>query len=300
MERKFKFLKELKPIKTDVDPRIDVLKKIKAVIFDVYGTLVVSGAGDIWTTEIQSANAFSAFNSVGIKFGKGLDESEAGGIVLREYKKAIQEQHENLKGCGVEHPEIDVIHIWENVLIELKKIKTVKIPEDLCLKELALAFEFKTNQVWPMPYFNEIIQKIKNSNIELGIVSNSQFFTPMMMNYFSDNDNYLSDETIKDFNPDLCVYSYVEKKAKPSIDLFKKAKKILKKKYKIKPKHTLYVGNDMLNDVYCADKIGFKTCLFAGDIRSLRLRLNYPQVKKIKPDIIITELKQLEEALGLK
>ena len=37
----------LDPIPTDYPPQLDVLKGIRAVIFDVYGTLVVSGSGDV-------------------------------------------------------------------------------------------------------------------------------------------------------------------------------------------------------------------------------------------------------------
>ena len=55
----------------------------------------------------------------------------------------------------------------------------------------------------------------------------------------------------------------------------------------------LYLGNDMLNDIYPAQKVGFKTALFAGDARSLRLREDDPGCKNLSPDIIITDLIQL-------
>ena len=46
----------------------------------------------------------------------------------------------------------------------------------------------------------------------------------------------------------------------------------------------LYVGNDMLNDVWAANRCGFLTALFAGDQRSLRLREDDDQIRGIKPD----------------
>ena len=55
----------------------------------------------------------------------------------------------------------------------------------------------------------------------------------------------------------------------------------------------LYVGNDMLNDIYPAKKTGFKTALFAGDARSLRLREKNPKCKDLSADIIITDLIQI-------
>ena len=55
----------------------------------------------------------------------------------------------------------------------------------------------------------------------------------------------------------------------------------------------LYVGNDMLNDIYPAQKTGFITGLFAGDARSLRLRSDEPACKNLSADIVITDLIQL-------
>ena len=55
----------------------------------------------------------------------------------------------------------------------------------------------------------------------------------------------------------------------------------------------LYVGNDMLNDIFPAQKEGFKTGLFAGDVRSLRLRSDEPVCENLSADIVITDLVQL-------
>jgi putative hydrolase of the HAD superfamily len=39
--------------------------------------------------------------------------------------------------------------------------------------------------------------------------------------------------------------------------------------------------------------VGFKTALFAGDARSLRLRENQPKCQNLFADIVITDLLQL-------
>ena len=55
----------------------------------------------------------------------------------------------------------------------------------------------------------------------------------------------------------------------------------------------LYIGNDMLNDIYPAKMLGFKTALFAGDARSLRLRENHPKCQNLSADMLITDLVQV-------
>jgi putative hydrolase of the HAD superfamily len=63
----------------------------------------------------------------------------------------------------------------------------------------------------------------------------------------------------------------------------------------IQPVAVLYVGNDMLNDIYPANAIGFQTALFAGDRRSLRLRKDDPRCAALSPDLVVTDLGQLEQ-----
>jgi putative hydrolase of the HAD superfamily len=61
----------------------------------------------------------------------------------------------------------------------------------------------------------------------------------------------------------------------------------------VSPASVLYIGNDMLNDIYPARQTGFKTALFAGDERSLRLRSDDPRCRGLRADLVITDLSQL-------
>jgi putative hydrolase of the HAD superfamily len=93
-------------------------------------------------------------------------------------------------------------------------------------------------------------------------------------------------------DPELTFYSYRFEVAKPSLALFRLAVEKLRLKG-VSPSAALYIGNDMLNDIYPAKTIGFQTALFAGDKRSLRLRTDDPRCKNLNADIIITDLIQL-------
>ena len=47
-----------------------------------------------------------------------------------------------------------------------------------------IVFELLSNRVYPMPGMKEILLWIKAKGIPMGIVSNAQFYTPVIMNYF--------------------------------------------------------------------------------------------------------------------
>jgi putative hydrolase of the HAD superfamily len=143
-----------------------------------------------------------------------------------------------------------------------------------------------------MPGMKEVIAQLSERNIPLGIISNAQFYTPLIMNFFL-HGKLTDDEVVHPFDKDLTVYSYQHKRSKPDDFLFEIVKRQCKEKYNIHASEILFLGNDMFRDIYPAHRAGFKTALFAGDSRSLRLRKDNPELDHIAPDHIITDLYQL-------
>ncbi len=93
---------------------------------------------------------------------------------------------------------------------------------------------------------------------------------------------------------ELVLYSYIYGYAKPSLFLFHKAKELLER-LGIDSEETLFVGNDMLNDIFPARMVGFQTALFAGDRRSMRLGEGDDRLRGIFPDITVIDLKEISE-----
>jgi putative hydrolase of the HAD superfamily len=155
---------------------------------------------------------------------------------------------------------------------------------------MAFAFELLTNPVYPMPDMKNVLERIKDNGLSIGIISNAQFYTPIIMNYFLHGQ--IKRDNIQGFDEDLCVYSYKQKKSKPDLELFELMAEKLSRRG-IHPEEALFVGNDMLKDMHPASKTGFKTCLFAGDSRSLRMRSGRPEIKNLEPDFVISRLRDL-------
>ncbi|HEY5621510.1 MAG TPA: HAD family hydrolase [Pontiella sp.] len=278
----------LLPIATGVTPKAQKLAGIRAVLFDVYGTLFISGSGDVGTaTAIDTAEALTQALVVS---GFQGDLERAGELGIEMLKGEILEWHRAGRETGVEFPEVEITKIWKKIietLCQTEALKKCDVEMDQ-IRRLGIEYECRVNPVYPMPGCLETLRQLRETGLVLGIVSNAQFYTPLLFSSFFG----LSIEALG-FDPECCIWSYKELKAKPSTDLFSKAGRFLEKNHSIRLSETMYVGNDMLNDIYTASRSGCRTVLFAGDDRSLRLRENDDRCSGLKPDAVVTSLDQL-------
>ena len=209
--------------------------------------------------------------------------------------QTILRQHEVSRSSqegGIDYPEVDIIQVWRETLgalAEQGELPTEALEVDL--NQLAVEYEVRANPVWPMPGLVETLRLLRDSGMALGIVSNAQFFTIELF-------PALLSESVESlgFDSELQFYSYIHHRAKPGDTLFRLAEESLASRG-IRADETLYVGNDMLNDVLPASRMGFRTALFAGDARSLRLRTGDERIGDVAADIVITDLANLKECI---
>ncbi len=291
-----KFLSEstdMKPVPTLLKPFIRTDPAIRAIAFDVYGTILVSASGDIDESVISTDNLRSAFDASGIKLVNGLPGQQ--GIltgILDEFKNSIRDFHQVESTEDKPYPEIDVLQIWEKIILGNQNRNLLQFDDPLCIKCFTFIFEVLSNRIYPMPGMKEVIQTLAGKEIPLGIVSNAQFYTPVILNYFLHGSLTDSDQ-VQPFDSDLTVFSYRHQRSKPDTYLFEWLKQQYRKKYGIYADEVLFVGNDMFRDIFPARAAGFKTALFAGDTKSLKMRQEKPELRKLTPDYIVTDLHQI-------
>lgn len=280
-------LKKLSPILPEnVTTKLPVLDDIKCVLFDVYGTLFISSVGDISLSD-EDSNA---------SFLEGLVEKYLGPVpkppnglkIETLFKQEIISFQNHLRDKGVSNPEVEIREVWKNFLSSLgyDALNT----EVIC--SLATEYECISNKCFPMPHLEETIQSLISHGFLVGIISNAQFYTQALFKHF------LGKWPEKlGFSPELSYWSYEFLEGKPSLAKYEKAKMDLRELFQVKPEQVAYVGNDMRNDVYPADTVGFNTFLFAGDQRSLRMRKEDDRCENLLPTGVITNLAQLLECI---
>jgi len=271
------YLAPLTPVPTSMKPLGKQGLKIQCILFDIYGTLFISGSGDIGIAR-QSEQYLKKTGKLLRRFGIDTPAD----TIHKIFFDAIEAQHRVMKKQGILYPEVKIDEIWMQVL-------NLDTPDTAC--KFALEYELIVNPVYPMPHLKEMLDACESAKTLRGIISNAQFYTPSLFQWFLGTG--LQE---LGFDSELTLFSYKHGCAKPSAYLFETARKRLQNRG-IPAEKTLYLGNDMLNDIWPAAQVGFKTALFAGDARSLRLREDIPQCKEVSADLVITDLKQIRAYL---
>lgn len=288
----------LKPVPTLLKPFIRKDAGIKAFVFDVYGTLLISASGDIDESILSTGNLMQAFSASDIKFAEnGETSAKLLQEILSEFRQSVKDFHEQKRTADKPYPEIDISQIWEDIIKSRQNLNQLVVEDPLCIRCFVFVFEILSNRIYPMPGMKELLDHLASLNYPLGIISNAQFYTPVILNYFL-HDSVTDSEEVPPFDPDLTVFSYKHMRSKPDMFLFQLLKEQCQRKYGLFADEILFIGNDMFRDIYPAFLAGFKTALFAGDTKSLRLRQDKPELKKIVPDYIITDLMQLKTILN--
>lgn len=271
-----RYSEAVEPVPTGFRESGTIKGVIKAVLFDVYGTLFISKAGDISTAEKEAVNNIIGIERLLKKYCIDRDAS----LFYQEFIDGIEGEIEQRKEGGVDYPEVVIEKIWKNI---------VPFDDDDLIKGFAVEYEMVVNPVYPMPHAQELLSSLRKKNVLMGIISNAQFYTPYLFPALLGGS--LADLGFRD---DLTFFSYVFEYGKPSLFLYKKAAECLDT-LGIQRKNVLFVGNDMLKDIYPASTVGFQTALFAGDGRSLRLREDDDRCKNLAADLIITDLLHIDD-----
>ena len=106
-----KYIHPLKPIPTSTSPAGNLHHDIEGILFDIYGTLFISGSGDISLAGQHSPR----MEKIKILLAKHALHFTARELLDRLHE-TIKARHEELRNRGVDFPEVKIDRIWQQVL----------------------------------------------------------------------------------------------------------------------------------------------------------------------------------------
>ena len=212
-------------------------RRYHAVIFDIYGTLLIAPAGGVK----PDPAADGVLRTILREFGHTPPESPS-----RMLHDAVLRHH---AAAGVPFPEVDLRELWREVL---------GLDQDADLGPLVEQTEAAWHPAKPMPGAAKMIQQLSRAGISLGLLSNAQCNTLKSLG-----------SAVDLFAPALTVLSYRHGIAKPSPELFEILIDRLAGRG-LTPAETLLIGNDPIQDIAPAAAHGFQTALFIGHPESHR------------------------------
>lgn len=213
--------------------------KIRAVIFDIYATLLQVGtppgnADALWRDLFQ--DLFHTPPPLGrLEFSVACN-------------RAIMLRHNAAKARGIAFPEILWPAIVREVLPGFAKLKPTQ-QEEFVYRQIQIGRTLSL-----MPGAAETLRWLAGKKCALGIASNAQAYT------LRELDTALQTEGCgwKVFDPDLCYLSYRHGFSKPDPHGFQILRTRLEDRG-ISPIETLMVGDRLDNDVTPARLLGFQT-----------------------------------------
>lgn len=283
----------LEPISIQHPTKLQKLRDIRCIAFDFYGTMFISGVGDIGIDEDQRENSTTYFTESLKASGFKILNPDAGSKGRKFFEQKIKAHIAAARENGIDHPEPDVRAVWLEVLQELKAEECIAgAVTQSEAKRFGIEFEFRINNIWPVPQLDEVLSTLLEQEIQLGIISNSQFYTPIAFEAFLGKA-----PADYGFNPELLIWSFQTGYKKPSLDFYRLFIQAAEQEG-LAPGQVLYVGNDIRKDIAPAKALGMKTALYTGDKRSIRHQTGELGQENFTPDVVVDDLPQLLQCLG--
>ena len=286
-------------------PHLKQMPEIKVVSFSVYWTLLAITTGSFQFVHPQkllmetalekTIQEFKMWQSMSRKPGKPSE------YMLRIYEQLLSEIEMARATAGERYPEIGAHEIWERVVKRLVKNEYqydapfLGSVEQLSEK-ISFFFHSSLQVIGAQPHAVDALKALMAKGISVGLLADGQCFTTTQLVRALNKQSRVS-RLSEVVDPELVALSYEVGAKKPSERLYRAFVARLAAR-NIAPSAVLHIGPHLPNDVVPARRLGFHTGLYAGDKSSVvanNQQLNDPT---LRPDVMITDLRQLVDMVG--
>jgi FMN phosphatase YigB (HAD superfamily) len=285
-------------------PYLVRLPQVRAVLWNVYGTLLAIPLGELVFEHPQAFIMNNALDKTIQEFKMWASMSRKPGqpsdYMLSQYRQILAEQSSQPGGTA-RYPEVQAERIWEAILKRLLQ-KDYKFDAAMLgsLNELSrkVAYFFHASLQGTACYDGAAwaLRHVREAGLPQGLLADGQCFTEVQLQRgLAAQDPEARLEEVLDEG--LSVLSCEVRARKPSDRLFRKAVELLQAKG-LSPAEVLHVGSRVQLDLVPAKRLGMSTALFAGDKVSLQASPDQLKEPATRPDVLLTELGQIAEVVG--
>jgi FMN phosphatase YigB (HAD superfamily) len=289
---------------TDLEPRLYRLPDIRAVTWNVYGTLLAISGGTLLFEHPQQVITDLALDKTIQEFKMWAAMTRKPGQPTEYFGPLYAMQLHQMKGAsggGERFPEVAVDALWEALVKKLLK-KDYKFDTGFYgslnefSRKVAYFFHASLQGVGCYPGAGAALSLVKSRRLVQGLLGDGQCFTLDHLKRclrLEDAEANVADA----FDPELRVLSYSVKARPPSERPFREVLGTLARRG-IRPEQVLHIGSRLTADVAPARRLRMRTALFAGDKGSLDAAPDQLERSQTRPDVILTELGQITEVVG--
>lgn len=279
-------------------PHLVEIPGLKAVLWDLYGTLLCVIEGELLFEHPKEFVMDMALDKTIQEFKMWQSMSRKPGQPS-EYMKELYDKA--LFDVRAMSGAPDSAKLWESLL---KKLFLKEYSFDAGFygslneysEKVAYFFHASLQGTACYPGAVEAIEVARDAGLVQGLLADGQCFSPLQLSRSLKSSGMTVD--IETWLPkELRVLSVRAGFAKPAEGLFRAAVAAVEGRG-IRPGQVLHVGSSLQRDIGPAKKVGFKTALFAGDKRSLRASPELLKQPAYRPDVMLTELSQLRDVIG--
>jgi hypothetical protein len=290
------------PVPVKATPYLEALPEIQAVTWGAYGTLLLVSDGKLRPIVSSRLRMEVALEKTIEEFHMWHSMSRKPGApweyMLHQLENLVD--HRKMSGTGHlgEAPEVNLVNVWSRLIDRLRKKEYAwdqKRYGDLADYSAKVAFFFQSclQGIRTAPHALAALSHVRETGCRQGVIADGQIFTLVQLLRGLRGDGPVPALT-KFLSPGCVSLSYQFGVRQPAETLFRACLASLAR-HNIAPREVLHVASRLKEELLPAKRLGMKTALYAGDQRSLEAtpaEINDPH---LRPDRILTDLKQIRQ-----
>lgn len=295
------------PAPVSANPSIDHLPGIKAVVWDVYGTLLRTPDGGFTLFPEQEVRLQVALEKTIHEFNMWHSMYRKPGPPWQSMINQYRDYAERLSMVGTKRrgdlTDVNLVHIWRTVVDRLFDKEYTYEPDtygdiDQLSEKIAYFFHSNLQATEARAGAVQAICELAETGVEQGLLADGQPFTMVQLARALRRQGTIPPvyEILPSGNN---VLSYQMGVRKPSKSLFLQASGQFAGR-EIAPDEILHVSCRVTSDLAPAKALGMKTALLAAEKTGLEATVNLLKDPQTRPDRLLTDITQITSVIGFE